>query len=180
MGGESLQQLIEKHARIAVLMSGNHGDAYRPTPDEANALKNMRHILQQFAAALSAEAPQQTHCAACICHVGALAASPALPERPEQPLRRVHISAMLAADGVPYFEEHPSPYGDYVRWAEVSALPSPAAGWQIAVAEVVKELRVWPPRLRRQTDHELAECLASLLPLPSPPASSRDLTGDGK
>ena len=47
-----IAELIEKHARIAVLEYQHQNDAYEPTPYEANALKNMRHILTRFAADL--------------------------------------------------------------------------------------------------------------------------------
>lgn len=50
----SLDALIEKHARIAVLEVQNHGDHYVPTPDERNSLTNMRHILRTFAEAIGA------------------------------------------------------------------------------------------------------------------------------
>lgn len=51
---ETLKALVEKHARVAVLPLQHQNDSYQPTAYEANALKNMRHILSQFAAALSA------------------------------------------------------------------------------------------------------------------------------
>ena len=47
----ALEALVEQHARIAVIPIQHQNDAYEPTPYEANALKNMRHILTQFAAA---------------------------------------------------------------------------------------------------------------------------------
>jgi len=49
-----VEGLIEKHARKAVLPLQAQNDSYRPTPYEANALNNWRHILREFANALSA------------------------------------------------------------------------------------------------------------------------------
>lgn len=47
-----MKELIEEHARRAVLPVQHQNDSYQPTPYEANAIKNMRHILTQFAEAL--------------------------------------------------------------------------------------------------------------------------------
>ena len=48
------EALIEKHARFAVLEVQHQNNSYQPTPYEANALKNHRHILRRFADELSA------------------------------------------------------------------------------------------------------------------------------
>jgi hypothetical protein len=52
-----IETLIAKHARIAVLELQHQNDSYTPTPYEANALKNMHHILSQFAQALIEATP---------------------------------------------------------------------------------------------------------------------------
>ena len=48
-GSDWLTAVIEQHARIAVLPIQSQHEAYEPTPDETNALKNIRHILSRFA-----------------------------------------------------------------------------------------------------------------------------------
>lgn len=56
----SLRDLIETHVRRAVLEAQHQNASYQPTPYEANALTNMRHILSEFAAALAVDPPALT------------------------------------------------------------------------------------------------------------------------
>lgn len=53
LAGEKLEKLIETHARRAVLQVQEQHDGYQPTPDQMNLLRNFRHILGEFEAALA-------------------------------------------------------------------------------------------------------------------------------